>query len=421
MVPADAQNLILAGHTVYFVPDNDRCFKDEEYLSVGCIEITEAASFQTQKNTVLLGVKYRDGSEDLAVFIDHPDQLSERYAISGNEIRFYHAYTDDPDGAIYRDRFREGILENKPLYMKDNSWEPQGTKLQLATSFLGALDLCYLPNPNKLGTNLVKIFSKYAGINGVALSLMIYNQRLKNSQENLSFPRNIVTEEALVAYLKKEAAFSMSDTPKILILGGNGGCGEGACSFLTALGFEYTVWNRADINDDIWQSVNDYDIILPMYNTNGLGYPIIPERSNGRPQVRIDVASFPDKNHFLGVKKPTSITKPSPQIGGVDYVAVDNLPSCFTARDASAEFSAAFLSVLLEVGEALNSPFPYVPLSILEAHQRTMSAVDALVTHQQHPDKIDLETVLSPDCLTPIFPQRQAEYLNALLSGQQRA
>ena len=204
--PRNAKKLIDAGFQVTVERSTQSVFDDREFAELGC-DLVEKNAWKQQAplDAYILGLKELEASAD---------PLKHRH------IYFAHAYKEQEGWQDVLNQFKTG---GGSLY-----------------------DLEYLVNEDG---RRVAAFGFWAGFCGAAVSLQAWCAQQEN--ETLSNLRSHKNQQAMVEQLKDILA---DRQPRMIVIGANGRCGQGALSMASKLELEVTQW---DIEETKTQMVNE--------------------------------------------------------------------------------------------------------------------------------------------------------------------
>ncbi|MEV7346462.1 saccharopine dehydrogenase [Streptomyces sp. NPDC093544] len=302
IVPADARRLVESGVTLTVEKSPQRIFPIEAYEEAGC-RVAETGSWvSAPPDAVVLGLKELP---------DEPAALTHRHVFFG------HAYKQQPGAEALLRRFRTG-----------------GGAL---------LDLEYLVDDD--GRRLAA-FGYWAGYLGAALAVLHHRGRLRT-------PLRPTSKEELDAELAPDGSES-----KALVIGALGRSGRGARAALETAGVEPTCWDLEETRDLDRPALLAHELMVNTVLTTRPIPPFLTDKDLDEPGRRLrtlcdvtcDVGS--PMNVLPIYDTTTDWTDPVRRLRerpALDLIAIDNLPSLLP-REASVDFSAALLPLLLDFG-----------------------------------------------------------------------
>lgn len=305
ITPEDAARLIHGGATVTVEESPQRIFDIERYRAAGCRVVPATAWFDADPDVVVVGLK------ELPAL---PEALRHRH------VYFGHAYKNQEGARELLDRFVAG----------------NGT----------LLDAEYLTD--ETGRRLAA-FGYWAGYVGAALAVLHHRGRL-------DVPLHPYPRAGLDAAL---AARPGEDGPRVLVIGANGRCGQGARDALAVSGATVTGWDVDETRDLDRPALLAHDVVV---NAVLVREPVPPfithvdldsdRRLSLICDVSCDVTS--ELNPLPIYQRVTSWPAPVVRLRGgdrpLDLIAIDNLPSLLP-REASTAFSAQLAPLLARVDE----------------------------------------------------------------------
>lgn len=311
LVPADAARLVEAGFRLTVETSPQRAFGIEEYAAAGA-EIAPAGSWVSDApdDAFVLGLKELP---------DGPAQLRHRH------IYFAHAYKGQDGAAELLGRFAEG----------------GGT----------LLDIEYLVDDT--GRRVVA-FGYWAGYVGAALAAL-------HSRGRLGLPLTPYERPQLDAALAADAA---PDTA--LVIGAAGRSGRGALDALAVAGITGTAWDKDETLSLDREALLAHRILVNCVLATSPIPPFVRAEDLEAPHelavigdVTCDVTSalnvIPVNTRVTSWDEPVAQVSGGAAGGGVDVIAIDNLPSLLPA-EASITFSADLLPQLLQLDAGLTAP-----------------------------------------------------------------
>ncbi len=309
--PANAGKLVEQGHQVTVERSTQSVFDDQAYADAGCTCVAEGSWRQSAPpEAYILGLKELPES-------DTP--LHHRH------IYFAHAYKGQQGWQDILGRFRTG-----------------GGEL---------LDLEYLTDQDG---RRVAAFGYWAGFAGAAVAIEAWCARQDNQVlKNLSSHPN---QQDMVAHLRT----CLGDrTPRVIVIGALGRCGQGARAVAEQLGLEVTAWDLEETRaGGPFPEILEHDIFI---NCVFVNRPIPPfltgaelELGERKLSVICDVSCDPtsELNPLPFYDSCTDFSDPCLRIiegqPGLDLIAIDHLPSLLPA-ESSDDFSSQLLPSLLEI------------------------------------------------------------------------
>lgn len=295
LVPRDALRLLQRGISVTVERSTTRCFCDEEYEDIGAKMVPSGSWKHAPLDAIILGLK------------ELPD---EDTPLEHTHLFFGHCYKGQYGATKLLERFRQG---------EGRLW-----------------DLEYLVDDS--GKRLVS-FGKIAGQVGLCVGLLASISKRKAEP---TVTRLYLTQYNTLRELQDSSRL------KVLVIGANGRCGQGACEVANELGLSVTTQCRGDPPLNMTQ----FDLIL---NCILLTDPIPPfELDLSHPCVLVDISC--DVSHpshpFPFYRETTTIENPVRKYGEVSVIAIDHLPS-IVPYDASVDFSRQLLPYLEELADPL--------------------------------------------------------------------
>lgn len=306
IVPDDARRLVERGVIVTVEESPQRIFAIDDYRAVGCRIVPARSWVDAPADVVVVGLKELP---------EGPAELRHRHVFFG------HAFKGQAGAGELLGRFAAG----------------GGT----------LLDIEYLTDGT--GRRLAA-FGYWAGYVGAALSVLHARGRL--DVPLLPYDRRDL-DAALVARPGDAA-------PRVLVIGAQGRCGQGARAALAVAGVEPTCWDVAETRTLDKAALLDHDVLI---NTVLVSEPITPfvtaddvDTGDRRLSLICDVScDVGSPCHTLPVyDRVTEWGAPVRRLRGgdrpLDLVAIDNLPSLLP-REASVAFSADLGALLPYIEE----------------------------------------------------------------------
>ncbi|WP_410652779.1 saccharopine dehydrogenase [Amycolatopsis sp. cmx-4-54] len=296
--PASARDVIRRGVEVSVERSSRRVFRDDEYAAAGCTLVPAGSWPDASDDVFVLGLKELP---------EHPAVLRHRH------IYFGHAYKNQPGARELLRRFTEGggaLLDLESLV------DEEGRR--------------------------VAAFGYWAGYVGAALAVLRRRDRLCEPLVPLS--RENLDEALRVA----------AEPSRALVIGALGRCGRGAADALTAAGADVTRWDLEETRDLDVTALLDHDIMVNAVLATGPITPFLTVETLRRPRrlsvvadVTCDVGS---PCHTLPIYDETTTWRdPVRRIGGLDVIAIDNLPSLLPV-ESTVDFAADLAPYLAELG-----------------------------------------------------------------------
>lgn len=315
LTPEGAKTLLDLGINIKVEKFSERIFSDEEYRNAGC-QIVEADSWHdASPDDFVLGLK----------------ELAEKdFPLTQNHIYFAHAFKGQEGSKEILERFKQG----------------QGT----------LFDLEYLTDSN---SKRVAAFGYWAGYVGASVAVRAFHHRLNNGDTQMPSLKSAESKSALNAGLEFEK------DPKVIIIGANGRCGQGAKKALSDIGLNATEWDYEETkHGGPFSEILEHDIFI---NTALILKKIPPflnfESLTNEQNLSLitDVSCDPtgDLNPIPLYKEITSWEKPLHQVSGfpkLEIISIDNLPSLLP-RESSEDFGEQLLPHLINLmKEGKSSP-----------------------------------------------------------------
>lgn len=299
----DAEGLVRGGAKVTVEESPQRIIDVERYRAAGCQIVPAASWFDAPDDVVVVGLK------ELPVL---PATLRHRH------VYFGHAFKNQEGSAALLRRFAAGgglLLDAE--HLTDES------RRRLAS------------------------FGYWAGYLGAALAIQANRGRLTT-------PLQPSTKAELDAAL---AARDGDSSPRVLLIGSQGRCGQGAQDALAVAGVAPTCWDIAETQQLDKAALLDHDILINTVLVREPVPPFVTHRDLSTPRrlslicdVTCDVTS--DCNTLPIYQRVTTWPQPMIQLRGgqqpLDLIAIDNLPSLLPA-EASAAFSAQLAPLLAQL------------------------------------------------------------------------
>jgi len=297
LVPTDCKKLISNGFKIYLEPCINRCFKDEEYLSNGCL-ILEGSY---PKDAYIIGLKEFD--------------YENKELSSYKHIYFSHCFKNQLGS--------EKILK---CFKENNGF---------------ILDYEYIVDENN---KRLIAFGFWAGFAGMCLGMLQYLQKINNLPE-INNLRPCYDYKLIIKNFKKIT--NLSDI-KIGIIGIDGRCGNGCKFFLDKLKIPYIGYRKNDPKDDLFQ----HNILVNcIYLSPDSDVKFITKDNLNKFEnlkVIVDIScDVNSKNNPIDLEyKLTNFKKPVYKINdNIDIISIDNLPSILP-KNSSIEFSDKLTKLL---------------------------------------------------------------------------
>lgn len=308
IVPADAAVLVRHGIQLTVEESPQRAFAISEYVDAGCAVAQPGSWVDAPRDEFVVGLKELP---------DLPAELRHRHVFFG------HAYKGQQGGLALLRRFAGG-----------------GGAL---------LDLEYLVDDQ--GRRLAA-FGYWAGYVGAALAVL-------HHRGHLNTPLRPQSRESLDAALRESGGAAPLTA---LVTGALGRCGRGAGDALLTAGIRPTRWDLAETRTLDHAALLDHDILVNGVLVTTPTPPFLTPELLGQPHrlsvvadVTCDVTS--DCNVLPIYDRITTWDEPVLRVpaagGGLDVIAIDNLPSLLP-KEASIAFSAELTPQLLTLGD--NAP-----------------------------------------------------------------
>jgi saccharopine dehydrogenase (NAD+, L-lysine-forming) len=299
VVPADAALLVEHGIAVTVEESPQRAFPIAAYAAAGCTIASAGSWVDAPAEEYVVGLKELP---------ERPDALRHRH------VYFGHAYKGQAGAARLLRRFAAG-----------------GGAL---------LDLEYLVDAT--GRRLAA-FGYWAGYVGAALAVL-------HHRGQLAAPLVSSTKDELDAALRRAGG-----TPRALVIGALGRCGQGACDALRVAGIQPTRWDIDETRVLDRKALLDHDILVNAVLATEPAPPFLTREILGRAPHRLSVVAdvtcdLTSACNLLPIyDRLTTWPEPVLRHGSVDVIAIDNLPSLLP-RNASESFSAELTPHLLALG-----------------------------------------------------------------------
>lgn len=301
----DAANLVRGGANVTVEESPQRVIDVERYRAVGCQIVPAASWVDAPDDVVIVGLK------ELPVL---PAILRHRH------VYFGHAFKNQEGSAALLRRFTAG-----------------GGLL---------LDAEHLTDESR--RRLVS-FGYWAGYVGAALAIQARRGRLVTPLQ----PSAKVELDAALAAREGESP------PRVLLIGSQGRCGQGAQDALAAAGIAPTCWDVAETQQLNKAALLDHDVLVNTVLVREPVPPFVTHRDLRNPRrlslicdVTCDVTS--NCNTLPIYQRVTTWPQPLVQLRGgqqrLDLIAIDNLPSLLPA-ESSAAFSAQLAPLLARLDD----------------------------------------------------------------------
>lgn len=309
--PGNARKLLEHGFQLTVERSTRAVFDDREYEDVGCKCVAENSwEDQAPAEAYILGLK----------------ELPESAApLAHRHIYFAHAYKEQDGWRDVLGRFRAG-----------------GGAL---------LDLEYLTNADG---RRVAAFGFWAGFAGAAVAIQAWcAQRGEGTLQNL---RSHPNQESMIGDLRN----TLGDRrPRLIVIGANGRCGQGARAVADKLGLEVTAWDIEETKvGGPFPEIVAHDIFVNCVFLNSRIPPFLTHKElvvePRTLSVICDVSCDPasDFNPLPIYREWTDFTNPCLRIidgtRPLDLIAIDHLPSLLPA-ESSEDFSSQLLPSLLDI------------------------------------------------------------------------
>lgn len=336
LTPTAAKSLIEHGYIINVERSPARIFKDEEFEAVGATLVPEGSWPTVPESHLIFGLK----------------ELPEEEApLKHTHIQFAHCYKQQSGWQQVLRRFPRG---NGTLYDLEFLTDPKGRR--------------------------VAAFGASAGYCGAALALLAWSHQLLHPSSPLPSISAYPNESALLSTLKSSltSALPLSPrSPRILVIGALGRCGNGAIQLCKNAGIpdaDIQKWDMAETaRGGPFDEIVDSDIFV---NCVYLGNDPIPPfvtkeqlaKAGGKKRrlsVVCDVSCDPTSpNNPVRIYDTwTSFSKPTVDVkleegdegGPVSVIAIDHLPSLLP-REASEDFCRDLLPSLLLLDKRHEAP-----------------------------------------------------------------
>lgn len=309
--PRNAKKLIEHGYQLSIERSGQSIFGDTEYEEMGC-ELVAENSWQNRApaDAYILGLK---------------ELLCSSAPLSHRHIYFAHAYKGQEGWQDVLGRFRAG---GGSLY-----------------------DLEYLTNADG---RRVAAFGFWAGFAGAAVAVQAWcAQQEKRLLQNLGSYRD---QHAMIEDLQHGLGDSR---PRIVVIGAQGRCGQGARAVADALGLEVTSWDIEETRSGgPFPEIVEHDIFVNCVFINSKIPPFLTgeelELEQRKLSVICDVSCDPSSsfNPLPFYSECSDFVNPCLRIiegsSPLDLIAIDHLPSLLPA-ESSDDFSSQLLPALLDI------------------------------------------------------------------------
>ena len=309
--PENAKKLIDHGFQLTVERSSQAIFDDQEYEDLGCQCVAENSwQDQAPADAYILGLK------------ELPEATTP---LKHRHIFFAHAYKEQDGWKDVLGRFNAGG---------------------------GALfDLEYLTNEHG---RRVAAFGFWAGFAGAAVAIQAWCAQHANRElQNLSSYKN---QEAMIEALQNTLA---GKQPRLIVIGAQGRCGQGARSVADKLGLEVTSWDMEETKaGGPFPEITEHDIFVNCVFVNSKIPPFLTGIELASEQRKLsvicDVSCDPtsDLNPLPVYSECSDFTNPCIRIidgdSPLDLIAIDHLPSLLPA-ESSDDFSSQLLPSLLDI------------------------------------------------------------------------
>lgn len=292
IIPIHCAKLIEEGYEIYFEKNENRCFKDIDYINAGCILVENIPI-----NSIIIGLKELDIKND--ILFQHKNMY------------FSHCFKNQKNSNIILKKFKEnnGVI----------------------------LDYEYIVDENN---KRLIAFGYWAGYIGIFLGLIQYNNK-KNNYPDIYHLKPFNNCNELVEIIKK-----LKINPKIAVIGYKGRCGKGVNNFLNKINLDFTGFDKKDI-----YNLTEFDIIInciylnPESNITFVDKENLHKYNNLKVIVDISCDIFAYNNPIKLEYNRTTFDKPIFKYGHIDIIAIDNLPSLLPI-ESSTEFSETLVKLI---------------------------------------------------------------------------
>ena len=339
LTPKACQELLKAGVQVTVEESSQRIFSDDEYRAVGCSLVTGGTWKDAPKSAFIFGLKELP-EEDCP--------LVHRHCFFG------HVYKQQEGWEILLKRFKDGggIL----------------------------LDVEYMVDEN--GRRAVAEFGPMAGMAGLLIGVDLWcHQHLKKGQEYGAvspFPSETDFVEHVRSHLDQVygswSEVDKNESPKVMIMGALGRCGQGALYMLEdKLKIPSSQIAKWDLKETAgggpFPEILSYDVFVNCINLNTLKTAIPPFLTkdmlgdgNRKLSVVVDVSCdvsnpnnpLPFVTDITTFSKPVRHIEVSGSSNTLDIIAIDHLPSLLP-RESSIRFSEKMLPFIFELSDLSKS------------------------------------------------------------------
>lgn len=308
LTPTGAKALIDAGAQVIVERSDTRIFPDQAYVDVGC-ELAAGHSWtDAPDHAYILGLK---------------ELTEDDFPLKHQHIYFAHAFKGQDEAVQILSRFNAG-----------------GGQI---------LDLEFLQD--EMGKR-VCAFGYWAGYVGAAIGLSGYIHHL-HCKDVFGSVGSYPDRDHYLAVLREQVA-TLSEMPKVLVIGQFGRCGRGALDLFAELGIDADGWDIEETKaGGPFTAINDYDILVNCaYLAEGTPPFITKESLGENPRLSMvsDVSCDPNNpdNPIRIYNQCTKLSKPiiESDVSGVYVQAVDHLPTVLP-KESSEDFAGQLLPHLL--------------------------------------------------------------------------
>ena len=308
--PANAGKLVEHGFRVSVERSTQSIFAGPEFEEHGCDPVAEGSwQDQAPEDAYILGLKELPPT---------PAKLRHRH------IYFAHAYKGQSGWQDTLSRFTAG-----------------GGQL---------LDLEYLTDPDG---RRIAAFGFWAGFAGAAVAL-----RAWSAQKRGQALRDLIAHRHQQEMIE-EVKHGLGDRrPRLIVIGANGRCGQGARAVAGELGLDVTCWDIDETRrGGPFPEILDHDILVNCVFVDREIPPFMTPDLLGRPgrtlSIICDVSCDPssDFNPLPLYRDCTDFGSPCQRIADappLDLIAIDHLPSLLPA-ESSHDFSSQLLPALLDL------------------------------------------------------------------------
>ncbi|PSW11375.1 saccharopine dehydrogenase [Photobacterium sanctipauli] len=312
LTPEGAKALIDAGANVVVERSDTRIFADQAYLDVGC-ELADGHSWmEAPEHAYILGLK---------------ELAEESFPLTHKHIYFAHAFKGQDEAPQILSRFKAGGGQVLDLeFLRDE----QGRR--------------------------VCAFGYWAGYVGAAIGFSGYVHHL-HCKDTYPAVGSYPDRAEYLAVLREQVA-SLTEAPRVLVIGQYGRCGKGAMDLFAELGIQADGWDIEETKaGGPFTAINDYDILVNCaYLAEGTP-PFITQESLGtspRLSMVSDVSCDPNNpdNPIRIYNQSTKLVKPiiESDVAGLYVQAVDHLPTVLP-KESSEDFAEQLLPHLLTLSQ----------------------------------------------------------------------